>query len=284
MNPMRRPLNMSGGCRTARGFTLIELLVVIAIIALLVSILLPALKTARELAKDVVCRTNLKSIGTAMAVYASDQDGKIVPGEVVDSSGAGRETWSSSLVAVGAIDAPIGLGVYWPTQAASPFRCPNGETKWTNNYGSALPYKAHPNLSRFTMYGYHGTIAKPVHNWYCAIGGASRDTAKTWSYRALPMTLLKIDVDEKQHRFGDVNAAARQTLLCDGLLWPPFGSGQLMHRISARHNNATSTNFLLVDGHSEAHDTYDTPNDLGWDHGMGDLYDYPYFSWRLDQD
>lgn len=65
--------------RTA-GFTLIELLVVIAIIALLVSILLPSLKTAKELAKSAVCMSNTKSIGTALFLYANDSNGYIPSG------------------------------------------------------------------------------------------------------------------------------------------------------------------------------------------------------------
>ena len=52
------------------GFTLIELLVVIAIIALLVSILLPSLNRAKELARRAVCGGNLNSIGKAMYLYA----------------------------------------------------------------------------------------------------------------------------------------------------------------------------------------------------------------------
>jgi prepilin-type N-terminal cleavage/methylation domain-containing protein/prepilin-type processing-associated H-X9-DG protein len=60
--------------RTRSGFTLIELLVVIAIIALLVSILLPSLAKARELAWQVTCMTNLDSIGNAANMYAADND------------------------------------------------------------------------------------------------------------------------------------------------------------------------------------------------------------------
>lgn len=55
--------------RAIRGFTLIELLVVISIIALLVSVLLPALGKARQTAQKMVCATNLRSIGFAMESY-----------------------------------------------------------------------------------------------------------------------------------------------------------------------------------------------------------------------
>jgi prepilin-type N-terminal cleavage/methylation domain-containing protein len=58
--------------RRKTGFTLIELLVVVAIIALLISILLPSLKRAREQAKTVVCMANLKSIVTSSLIYTSD--------------------------------------------------------------------------------------------------------------------------------------------------------------------------------------------------------------------
>lgn len=54
------------------GFTLIELLVVIAIIALLMSILMPALGRARGMSRAVKCLTNLHNLGVAMAQYQSD--------------------------------------------------------------------------------------------------------------------------------------------------------------------------------------------------------------------
>lgn len=63
----------------AMGFTLIELLVVIAIVAILATLLLPALKRARETAKRSVCASNLKQVGTGIQFYADAYDGFLPP-------------------------------------------------------------------------------------------------------------------------------------------------------------------------------------------------------------
>src|SRR5262249_24569208 len=57
------------------GFTLIELLVVIAIIAILAAILFPVFAQAREKARQTACVSNMRQIGSAMTMYAQDNDG-----------------------------------------------------------------------------------------------------------------------------------------------------------------------------------------------------------------
>ncbi|MBU0608973.1 MAG: type II secretion system GspH family protein [Armatimonadetes bacterium] len=62
-----------------RGFTLIELLVVIGIIAVLAAILFPVFARARESARRVVCRSNLRQVGQALAMYYQDFDEQLMP-------------------------------------------------------------------------------------------------------------------------------------------------------------------------------------------------------------
>ena len=80
------------GMKDTKGFTLIELLVVIAIIALLLSIVLPGLRAAKNQAQSIVCLSNLNGIAKAWAVYASENNAEIVGGNI-GTTGAPYYCW-----------------------------------------------------------------------------------------------------------------------------------------------------------------------------------------------
>jgi len=77
MPSFRRQPVRSGADGPDRGFTLIELLVVVAILSVLAALLLPALQGALDAARGVQCVNNLRQLGQAMGMYASDYDGVI---------------------------------------------------------------------------------------------------------------------------------------------------------------------------------------------------------------
>jgi prepilin-type N-terminal cleavage/methylation domain-containing protein len=81
--------------RRSSGFTLVELLVVIGIIAVLVSILLPAINRAREAANRTKCLANLRSIGQMLATYAVTNKDQVPLGMVVGTGGGQAENANS---------------------------------------------------------------------------------------------------------------------------------------------------------------------------------------------
>ncbi len=162
--------------RPRRGFTLIELLLVIAIIALLLGLLLPGLRGARENARLVQCGTHLKQLATAAISHSSDRRGLFSTGPFDNrrsrSWGALEERgWIADYVNGGY--AVVGNAL-----------CPSSPVRGTNRYapgrligGSAGIYKTYSqsDVDQLIKAGYNTNY---VQTWYMAYTGMRYDSPR----------------------------------------------------------------------------------------------------------
>jgi prepilin-type N-terminal cleavage/methylation domain-containing protein/prepilin-type processing-associated H-X9-DG protein len=260
--------------RRLRGFTLVELLVVIGIIALLISILLPAMKRAREAAATTQCASNLRQIALGIISYANDNHGKLPPSMVNKSPGHMYPDglfWSNALVAGKYLESVHGVdSLDRPLSGNSVFRCPSGIDEDMSFSGFAATYPRQGANQQFVFIR-EPSAAEGVKTWYglnsitvevgtanSARVGGSIDAAFAW-YN------VKSDSQDaylKDSRFTrSLSLIKRSSLMVmafDGNTynWNNIaGSTGLSARISGRHGKATndgkdgSFNCAFFDGH-----------------------------------
>ena len=133
-------------------FTLVELLVVIGIIAILASLLLPALGKAREKAKQISCTGNLKQLSTVCLLYSTDFSGWMPKNYTDDSLGASYDgfNWPRILYINGYITKNIGI-----------LACPKA-----TEYTYALKFEESPQLDyawNYTTYGMNENYNAPLY-------------------------------------------------------------------------------------------------------------------------
>ena len=134
--PGNNAVSVLGGKRN--GFTLIELLVVVAVIALLMGVLMPALRRARDAGRRTVCLSNVRSLTQAWSMYADEYDNKIVNANAVriQQTGPGSYAWASDRQTwVGvwagpydleALKAAITIGLFYPyVKTVDAYKCTN---------------------------------------------------------------------------------------------------------------------------------------------------------------
>jgi prepilin-type N-terminal cleavage/methylation domain-containing protein len=134
----------------SRAFTLVELLVVLTIIALLISLLLPTLGKAKAQANAVLCSTNLRNLGQAIHLYATENKDMVPPGYIEYSNGE-TAIWPHFVAKALLKVSGTHQGAYIHKERdriVKLLRCPNGVLPDADFY-----YSAHPVI--FPDYYYH---------------------------------------------------------------------------------------------------------------------------------
>lgn len=246
--------------RRRSAFTLVELLIVIAILAVLISLLLPALTKARRHADTVACTANLRSIGQGFALYFNDFNGYIPPVSYRGLTGpfpSGyvapmTHSWYTIFVDRKYLTSPNQVG----SEAVGPtvLQCPSAVNSYADGfvfgsfrgllyYGTAIGYgrQTSPDTGKI-VYNFYGANGSPVStNFPMPRIPQDSSTAYPGKYDVL-------------WRVSKVRKSSDLWLIADGYLWHSRNSR--VWGAYPRHDKSGMTcNFLYLDGHVDSIDT-----------------------------
>ena len=214
--------------KKAQCFTLIELLVVIAIIAILASMLLPALNKARDKAKKISCVNQLKQIGLAHTLYQNDNDAYICPGAEKFGAATNKDyTWVYNLYP------------YTKVQPAAS----NTEAEKDRTKGAMYYCPSGPRMRYYQLYSNYALNACLVRSWQKFTAGFSANLG--------PGLVKVVTLKQASKNFLHVDGVAPNMQNVVG----SAGSITMQNeadftRRDMRHNG--SANLVFADGHASS--------------------------------
>ena len=280
------------------GFTLVELLVVIGIIALLISILLPALSKVQESSRTLACLSNMRQLGQAAHTYSVDYRGICLPAawRNPDPISGGKHTWVDDepwpniLVNARLLQAPDFRRGGISQQMRSVFYCPSGLLEVTTIFSdldAASPSSRTDPMGSAARRCVSKSTGFELLCWYGINGSTSTSLLGSAPCLRVPLDGKPKNDFSALTKMSRVRRSSQVVMFYDGVYMNLFSVNA--NRINARHGNKKLTNLAFFDGHAETFQTASLPGGLKAatsDFSLATLnskYGNPAPKWRLDQ-